>query len=58
MYTRSCIIDEYNHKREMEQLKKEIEDNVLSRISATVDVSEVVDEIEELRDLIDSLGGK
>jgi hypothetical protein len=39
-------------------LKKEIEDNVLSRISATVDVSEVVDEIEELRDLIDSLGGK
>ena len=31
---------------------------MLSRISATVDVSEVVDEIEELRDLIDSLGGK
>lgn len=58
MYTRSCIIDEYNHKREMEQLKKEIEDNVLSRISATVDVSEVVDEIDELRRLIDSLGGK
>jgi hypothetical protein len=36
--------------------KKEIADDVLSRISATVDVSEIIEQIEELRRLIDSLG--
>ena len=56
MYTRSQMIDEYNHKREMEQMKKEIADDVLSRISATVDVSEIIEQIEELRRAIDSLG--
>ena len=56
MYTRSQMIDEYNHQREMEQMKKEIADDVLSRISATVDVSEIIEQIEELRRLIDSLG--
>ena len=56
MYTRSQMIDEYNHKREMEQMKKEIADDVLSRIYATVDVSEIIEQIEELRRAIDSLG--
>ena len=56
MYARSCAYDELNHKREMEQMKKEIADDVLSRISATVDVSEIIEQIEELRRLIDSLG--
>lgn len=56
MYINSKIIDEENHRREMEQLKKEIVDEVLSRISATVDVSEIVSQIDELRRLIDSLG--
>ena len=56
MYTRSQMIDEYNHQREMEQMKKEIADDVLSRISATVDVSEIIEQIEELRRAIDSLG--
>ena len=56
MYTHSQMIDEYNHQREMEQMKKEIADDVLSRISATVDVSEIIEQIEELRRAIDSLG--
>jgi len=56
MYARSCAYDELNRKREMEQMKKEIADDVLSRISATVDVSEIIDQIEELRRLIDDLG--
>jgi len=56
MYARSCAYDELNRKREMEQMKKEIADDVLSRISATVDVSEIIEQIEELRRLIDSLG--
>ena len=34
----------------------QIADDVLSRISATVDVSEIIEQIEELRRLIDSLG--
>jgi len=56
MYARSCAYDELNRKREMEQMKKEIADDVLSRISATVDVSEIIEQIEELRRLIDDLG--
>lgn len=56
MYTHSQMLNELNHKREMEQMKKEIADDVLSRISATVDVSEIIEQIEELRRAIDSLG--
>ena len=56
MYTHSQMINDLNHKREMEQMKKEIADDVLSRISATVDVSEIIEQNEELRRAIDSLG--
>ena len=56
MYTHSQMINDLNHKREMEQMKKEIADDVLSRISATVDGSEIIEQIEELRRAIDSLG--
>ena len=56
MYTHSQMLNELNHKREMEQMKKEIADDVLSCISATVDISEIIEQIEELRKLIDSLG--
>ena len=41
MYLNSCMIDEENRRREMEQMKEEIVQDVLSRISATVDVSAV-----------------
>lgn len=56
MYHNSCNIDEMNHRHEMERMKKEITEAVISRISATVDVSEIIDQIEELRRIIDSLG--
>ena len=56
MYTHSQMINDLNHKREMEQMKKEITNEVLSRISVTVDASEIIEQIEELRRLIDSLG--
>ena len=57
MYSRGCMTDEYNQRQEMEQMKKEIADDVLSRISATVDVTEVVQEIEGLRRELDKLYG-
>ena len=56
MYARSNMIDEENHRREMEQMKKEIADDVISRISATVDVSEIFDAIDRLNDKINGLG--
>lgn len=56
MYLNSCNIDEANHRREMEQMKEEITQDVLSRISATVDVSEIFDAIDGLNEKLESLG--
>ena len=56
MYANSRIIDEENRRREKEQLKQEIAEYVISHIKATVDISEVLMEIEELRKAIESLG--
>ena len=56
MYLNSCNIDEANRRREMEQMKEEIVQDVLSRISATVDVSEIFDAIDGLNEKIESLG--
>ena len=56
MYLNSCMIDEENHRREMEQMKEEIVQEVLSRISATVDVTEIFDAIDGLNEKIESLG--
>ena len=56
MYARSRILDEANHRREMEQMKREIAEYVISHITATVDISELLMEIEQLRKAIDNLG--
>jgi hypothetical protein len=56
MYTQSRIIDEENIRREKEQFKQEVAEYVISNIKATVDNSEVLMEIEELRRAIESLG--
>lgn len=56
MYHNSCMIDEENHRREMEQMKEEIVQEVLSRISATVGVTEIFDAIDGLNEKIESLG--
>lgn len=55
MYTISRNHDEFIHRQEMEQMKKEIAEYVISHISATVDISDVITQIEELRRAIDSL---
>ena len=56
MYHNSMMIDEENRRREMEQMKEEIVQEVLSRISATVDVTEIFDAIDGLNEKIESLG--
>ncbi len=56
MFTQMCMQEEYLKSREREQLKKEIKAELLSEIKATVDISEVIQEIEELRKAIESLG--
>ena len=56
MYTQSRIIDEENIRREKERFKQEVAEYVISHIKATVDISEVLMEIEELRKAIESLG--
>ena len=40
----------------MEQLKREIEADILANLSLTVDITDVLRQIEELRRAIDSLG--
>ena len=56
MYNNSCMFDEAERRREMEELKKEVAQYVIDHLKATVDISEVLLEIEELRKAIESLG--
>jgi len=56
MYNNSCMFDEAERRREKEELKKEVAEYVIDHIKATVDISEVLLEIEELRKAIESLG--
>ena len=56
MYNNSCMFDEAERRREREELKKEVAQYVIAHLKATVDISEVLLEIEELRKAIESLG--
>ena len=56
MYAQSRIIDEENRRREKEQLKQEVAEYVISHIKATVDISEVLLEIDKLKKALESLG--
>ena len=55
MYNNSCMLDEAERRREKEELKKEVAQYVIDNLKATVDISEVLLQIEELRKAIDSL---
>ena len=55
-YTHSMMLDEINRKKEYEQLKQEIIEEVLARISVSVDITEAVAQIKKLQDEIDKLG--
>lgn len=54
-FTRQMMLDEYNRKREREQLKKEIISEILSQISVSVDITEAVCNIKELQDEINKI---
>ena len=56
MYAHNKLAAQAEHRREMEQMKCEIEADIISRLSATVDVQEILDQIEELRRAIEDLG--
>jgi hypothetical protein len=56
MYARERSYELMNKQREREKLVKDVADEVLSRISATVDVSEIVSEIEEIQKALNKLG--
>lgn len=56
MYNNSCMLDEAERRREKEEFKKEVAQYVIDNLKATVDISEVLLQIEELRKAIDSLG--
>ena len=48
-YQKDMMLQAYRDRKEREALKEEIAADVLSRISATVDVSEIIQQIEDLR---------
>ena len=56
MYARSKMYDEENLRREKEQFKQEVAEYVISHIKATIDISEVLLEIDKLKKALESLG--
>ena len=52
MYMNSMKIDEMNHQREMEQMRKEITEDVMSRVSIQLEDKA----LRELRDLLNDIG--
>ncbi len=50
------MISRIEQKEQHKRLVAEVADEVLSRLTATVDISSVLMEIDELRQAIDSLG--
>lgn len=55
MYMNSMRVDEMNHRREMEQMKKEIIEEVLSLISIMFETGEAIKEINALNKAIEQL---
>lgn len=52
MFARNRVMEQEEHRREMEQMKREITEDVLSRISIRLE-----DEaLKQLRDMLNSLG--
>lgn len=52
MFARNSIMEREEHRREMEQMKREITEDVMSRISIWIDK----EAIEQLRVMLNSLG--
>lgn len=56
MYAHNKLAAQAEHRREMEQMKREIEADIIKKLSATVDVQDILDQIDELRRAIENLG--
>ena len=52
MFAHNRMTDEINRRREMEKMKREITEEVMSRISIWIEA----EAIEQLRDLLNNLG--
>ena len=55
MYFNSNRIDEMNHRREMEEMKKEITEDILSRLSIMFETGEALKQIKSLDKAIEEL---
>ena len=55
-FQKDMMYDEIRQRAEREKMIDEITQRVLSRISATVDVSEIIKSIDDLNDRINRLG--
>lgn len=56
MYTRNNLLNEYEHRQEMERMKKEVTEDVLSRISIMFETGEALNKINTLNKAIEQLG--
>lgn len=52
MFARNCMMEQEEHRREMEQMKREIIEEVKSEISIWIETEAIA----QLRDLLNSLG--
>ena len=57
-YQHDMMLDDIYAKKEREQLVRDVADEVISRLNITVDATDIINQIEELKKIIDSLGGK
>lgn len=55
-YQHQMMIEQFRHSKEMEQMKQEIIDEVLSRISVSADITNVIQEIDRIDRAIKNLG--
>lgn len=56
MYTRNNMLNEYERRQEMERMKKEITEDVLSRISIMFETGEALNKVNALNKAIEQLG--
>lgn len=56
MYSRNSLYKEIEHRQEMERMKKEITEDVLSRISIMFETGEALNKINALNKAIEQLG--
>ncbi len=56
MYSRNSMLNEYERRQEIERMKKEITEDVLSRISIMFETGEALNKINALNKAIEQLG--